>query len=121
MKGVVGVFGDLLAFVLEVAALGFLAWWGWSAAEPVVLRGLLAVGVPAAAATAWGLFAAPKARIRVPLAGVLVVKALVFGAAALALAGLGHGTGAVVFAVVAAVNTAMVTVSRRAAGHREPS
>ncbi|MFJ6409664.1 YrdB family protein [Streptomyces hydrogenans] len=116
MKGAVAVFGDLLAFVLELAALGFLAWWGWSAVDPVALRLLLAVAVPGAAATVWGLFAAPKARIRVPVAGVLVVKALVFGGAALALAGVGHGTAAVVFAVVAAVNTAMVTVSRRAGG-----
>ncbi|MFF9342711.1 MULTISPECIES: YrdB family protein [unclassified Streptomyces] len=114
MKGAVGVFGDLLAFVLELAALGFLAWWGWSAVDPVALRLPLAVAVPGAAATVWGLFAAPRARFRVPVAGVLVVKALVFGAAALALAGLGHGTAAVVFAVVAAVDTAVVTVSRRA-------
>ncbi|MFD4156540.1 YrdB family protein [Streptomyces hydrogenans] len=109
-------FSDLLAFVLEMAALGFLAWWGWSAVDPVALRVALAVAVPGAAATVWGLFAAPKARFRVPVAGVLVVKALVFGGAALALSGVGHGTAAVVFAVVAAVNTAMVTVSRRSGG-----
>ncbi|MFL9678754.1 DUF2568 domain-containing protein [Streptomyces sp. KL110A] len=58
----------------------------------------------------------PPPRFPVPAAGVLVVKALVFGGAALALAGVGHGTAAVVFAVVAAVNTAMVTVSRRSGG-----
>ncbi|GHG08812.1 YrdB family protein [Streptomyces filamentosus] len=116
MKGTPRVINELLAFVLEVVALGLLAWWGWGAVEPTPLRLLLAVAVPGAAAVLWGLFAAPKARIRVPLPGVLAVKALVFGAAALALADLGHGTAGVVFAVVAAGNTALATVDRRAAG-----
>ncbi|WP_426367618.1 DUF2568 domain-containing protein [Streptomyces sp. E-08] len=107
-----------LAFLLELAALAVLARWGWEAAENVALRLLLAVAAPALAAVVWGLFAAPKARFRVPLAGVLLVKALVFGAAALALLGLGRPVWAVVFAAVALVNTALATVDRRAAMHR---
>ncbi|GGY58385.1 YrdB family protein [Streptomyces omiyaensis] len=108
------VLNDLLAFVWELLALGLLTWWGWSAGGAVWLRLAAAVAVPGAAAALWGLFAAPKARFRVPLAGVLAVKALVFGAASLALADLGHGTAAVVFGAVAAVNTALVTAQRRA-------
>ncbi|MFF0484594.1 YrdB family protein [Streptomyces sp. NPDC004435] len=108
---------DLLAFVWEMLALGVLAWWGWSAAEPVWLKVVAAVGVPGAAATLWGLFAAPKARFQVPTAAVLAVKALVFGAAALALAGLGHGVWGVVFGAVAVVNTVLVTVFRRSDGY----
>ncbi|MFE7599356.1 DUF2568 domain-containing protein [Streptomyces sp. NPDC057494] len=107
-----------LAFLLELAALAALAWWGWEAAENVALRLLLAVAAPALAAVVWGLFAAPKARYRVPLAGVLLVKALVFGAAALALLGLERPVWAVVFAAVALVNTALATVDRRAAMRR---
>ncbi|MFE5597058.1 DUF2568 domain-containing protein [Streptomyces sp. NPDC056549] len=107
-----------LAFLLELAALAVLAWWGWEAAENAALRLLLAVAAPALAAVVWGLFAAPKARYRVPLAGVLLVKALVFGAAALALLGLERPVWAVVFAAVALVNTALATVDRRAAMHR---
>ncbi|MFC9595360.1 DUF2568 domain-containing protein [Streptomyces sp. NPDC056944] len=107
-----------LAFLLELAALAVLAWWGWEAAENVALRLLIAVAAPALAAVVWGLFAAPKARYRVPLAGVLLVKALVFGAAALALLGLERPVWAVVFAAVALVNTALATVDRRAAMHR---
>ncbi|MFD8207889.1 DUF2568 domain-containing protein [Streptomyces sp. NPDC059695] len=107
-----------LAFLLELAALAVLAWWGWEAAESVALRLLLAVAAPALAAVVWGLFAAPQARFRVPLAGVLLVKALVFGAAALALLGLERPLWAVVLAVVALVNTALATADRRAAMHR---
>ncbi|MFE5793263.1 YrdB family protein [Streptomyces sp. NPDC056503] len=112
-------FHDLVAFVVELVALGVLAWWGWRAADPVVLRVVLAVAVPGTAAVVWGLFAAPKARFRVPVAGVLAVKALVFGAATVALVGLGHGTAAVVFGVVAAVNTVLVTVSRTGGARRD--
>ncbi|WP_457030651.1 YrdB family protein [Kitasatospora sp. P5_F3] len=107
-----------LAFVLELAALAVLAWWGWQFPDPTVLRLLLAVAAPAAAAVLWGLFAAPKARIPVPLPGVLAVKALVFGAAVAALYGVGRPGWAVVFAGVAVVNTTLATLDRRAWMHR---
>lgn len=118
LPGPLHAFNEGLAFLLELAALAFLAWWGWSGGEGVALRLPLAVAAPAAAAVVWGLFAAPRARFRVPLAGVLCVKALVFGAAALALLGLGRPLWAVSFAAVALVNTALATADRRAATHR---
>lgn len=99
-------------------ALAVLAWWGWQTPESTVLRFLLAMAAPTAAAVLWGMFAAPKARIRVPLPGVLVVKALVFGAAAAALYGVGRPGWGAVFAGVAVVNTALATVDRRAWMHR---
>ncbi|MFH8843007.1 YrdB family protein [Streptomyces sp. NPDC017868] len=113
------VFNEGLAFLLELAALAVLAWWGWDSAEGVALRLLLAVAAPAVAAVVWGLFAAPKARFRVPLAGVLLVKALVFGAAALALLGVDRPVWAFGFAAVALVNTALATADRQAAMHRD--
>ncbi|MFI0924056.1 YrdB family protein [Streptomyces sp. NPDC021012] len=113
------VFNEGLAFLLELAALAVLAWWGWDSAEGVALRLLLAVAAPAVAAVVWGLFAAPKARFRVPLAGVLLVKALVFGAAALALLGVDRPVWAFVFAAVALVNTALATADRQAAMRRD--
>jgi hypothetical protein len=112
------VLNEGLAFVLELAALAVLVWWGWENAENVALRLLLAVAAPAVAAVVWGLFAAPRARFRVPLAGVLLVKALVFGAAAVALCALERPVLAVSFAIVALVNTALATADRQAAMHR---
>jgi hypothetical protein len=102
-----------LAFLLEVAAFAVLARWGWQSAEPTALRLLLAVAAPAAAAVLWGLFAAPKARIPVRKAGVLAVKALVFGLAAAALYDMGRPGWAAAFAGLAAVNTVLVTLDRR--------
>lgn len=66
--------------------------WGWQSAEARTPRLFLTAAAPAAAAALWGLFAAQKARIPAPLAGVLAVKALVFGAAVAALYAMGrHG------------------------------
>ncbi|MEX0173079.1 YrdB family protein [Streptomyces sp. LMG1-1-1.1] len=118
LPGPLHVLNEGLAFLLELAALAVLAWWGWESADHVALRLLFAVAAPALAAVVWGLFAAPKARIPLPLPGVLVVKALVFGAAALALHALDRPSSALVFAVVALLNTALATVDRRAAMRR---
>ncbi|MGW7066951.1 YrdB family protein [Streptomyces sp. NPDC054855] len=115
----VHVLNEGLAFLLEVVALVVLAWWGWQSVEALALRILLAVALPAAAATLWGLFAAPKARIPVPLAGVLAVKTLVFGAAAVAWYAMGRHGWATAFAVVVAVNTTLATLDRRALMHQQ--
>ncbi|MEV6330474.1 YrdB family protein [Streptomyces sp. NPDC051909] len=112
------VLNEGLAFLLEPAALAVLAWWGWASADPVALRLLLAVAAPAAAAVLWGLFAAPRARVPVPLPAVLAVKALVFGAATLALVASDRPAWGIAFGAVAVVNTALATADRRAAMHR---
>jgi hypothetical protein len=97
---------EALAFVIELVALGLLAYWGVWIGDGAVTRITLAIALPLAAAVLWGLFAAPRARFKVPLAAQLLVKAIVYGAATVALAVTGHPTWAVVFAVVAVVNTA---------------
>ncbi|MCW2916472.1 MAG: hypothetical protein JWN52_4540 [Actinomycetia bacterium] len=90
--------------------------WGFSTGG-IFVRIVLGVGAPLVAAVLWGLFAAPKAKFKVPLAGVLLVKALVFGAAAVALYALGrHGLG-IGCAVIALLNTALATIDRRALMH----
>jgi hypothetical protein len=75
-----------LAFLLELAALALLAWGGWRLGGGAgALRGVLAVGLPVAAAVLWGLFAAPHAS-HPSTAGRLAVQLVVFGAAAVVLA-----------------------------------
>ncbi|MFE4264979.1 YrdB family protein [Streptomyces sp. NPDC056883] len=96
-----------IAFLLELLILVVLAWWGFS--RDIGWAGSLglAVAAPAAAAVLWGMFAAPKARYAVPLAAQLGVKAVVYGAAALALFALGQRQPALWFAVAVVVNTAL--------------
>ncbi|MCN9242326.1 YrdB family protein [Streptomyces sp. RY43-2] len=104
---------EFLAFVLELAALACLSWWGFTVGDSKALHVLLGLGTPSAAVVLWWLFAAPKARLRPPLPYVLVVKAVVLGGGAVALSQVGHPVAAVVMAVVVVVNTAVAEVSRR--------
>ena len=106
---------ETLAFLLELLMLLALGWWGAKTGSTWASAVLLGAGAPIAAAIAWGLFAAPKARVRLPLAGVLAVKALAFGSAAGAVYALGMQTAAGAFAVVSFVNTALAALDRDAA------
>jgi hypothetical protein len=103
-----------LAFLLELLALGGLAWWGAEAGVGLAARILLGAGAPVLAAVAWGLFAAPRARFQVPLAAVLLVKVLVFGAATAGVYAIGPHGLAIAFGAVVLVNTALATIDRDA-------
>jgi len=108
---------EVLAFVLELVAIGCLAWWGFTAVDGAALSSVLGLGVPATAVVLWGAFAAPRARIRLPLAGVLAVKAVVLGGSAAAVYGVGHPVTAAALAVVLMVNTGLAEYFR----HRVPA
>lgn len=71
----------VLRFVLELCALAALFYWGLRTGDglPGVVLGLGAVVV---AAVVWGLFASPRARVPLPLAGRLAVELVFFGSAA---------------------------------------
>ncbi|WP_363325542.1 YrdB family protein [uncultured Streptomyces sp.] len=109
---------ELLAFLLEVTAIVCLAWWGFARGQGELPALVLGLGAPAAAVLLWGLFAAPRARFDVPLAGVLVVKALVLGGAAVAVHDLGHPRAAALFAAVSLANTALAETFRHRHRHR---
>ena len=53
-----------LRFVLELGALGLLAYWGFHASPGGVSRVVLALAAPLAFAALWGLLASPRARVR---------------------------------------------------------
>jgi len=108
---------DLLAFLLELVALAALGYWGFKAGPGVPAKVALAVGAPLLAAIAWGLFASPRATITLPLMGVLVVKALVFGSATLALYAVENRTTAIFFAVIVVINIAIALTSKSVVDH----
>ncbi|GAA2334346.1 YrdB family protein [Streptomyces cuspidosporus] len=105
---------ELLAFLLELAALACLSWWGFSVAHDEATGVLLGVGTPLVAIVLWSLFAAPKARWRPRLSLVLVVKAVVLGGGAAAVYGVGEHVAAMVMAVVVIANTAVAEAFRPA-------
>ncbi|MEV0494258.1 YrdB family protein [Streptomyces atratus] len=104
---------ELLAFVIESAALACLSWWGFTAGGGAAARWLLGLGTPAVAIVLWGLFAAPRARVRLPLWGVLLVKAVVLGGGVYAVYRVGHPVAAAVAGVVVVVNTGLAEFFRR--------
>jgi hypothetical protein len=97
-----------LAFVAELAALAALAVWGWSAGGSTAWQLVLAVAAPSVAAVFWGVFAAPRAPVRIPALSLLV-KLIVFGAGTLALLATGHPWLAVALAAAALLSSLLST------------
>jgi len=80
-----------LRFILELAALASIGYWGWSASSDWV-KYLLVIALPILAAIVWGTFAVPddpsrSGRAPVPVPGVvrLLLELLTFGLAGWAL------------------------------------
>ncbi|WP_240809586.1 YrdB family protein [Actinomadura sp. WMMA1423] len=114
LPGALHALNEGLAFLLELVAIAALAWWGFTASGNLLVDIVLGLGAPAAAIVLWGMFAAPRARFKIALPLVLLVKAAVFSAGALALCGVGHPAAGIAFAVVALLNTALATADRDA-------
>ncbi|WP_435318994.1 YrdB family protein [Haloarchaeobius sp. TZWSO28] len=95
-------------FLLELAGLLALGYWGFRTGGSTLASLALGLGAPLLAAIVWGTFVSPKARV--PLRGEarLAVEVLVFGVAAVALYAAGQPLLAVVFAAVAVVDRAAV-------------
>jgi hypothetical protein len=101
-----------LRFLLELAALSALAWWGWSLSD-AWWRWLAAGALVLGAALIWGTFAVPddpsrggQGLVRVPGSARLLLEFLVFGAGAYALKAVGRPTLATGFAVLVLIHYA---------------
>jgi hypothetical protein len=96
-----------LAFLLELCALVALGYWGVRTGGGPVTKTALGIGAPLVAAILWGLFAAPRAPVSVPLVGLGVIL-IVFGSAVAALYSTGHRGLAISFAVLVVANSVLV-------------
>ena len=96
-----------LRFVLELCALAAVAWWGWT------VNVALGVALPLAVVVVWGAFISPKARFQVPQAVWYGLQAIIFGAAALALAAVWSTAAGIVFALVVAANLGLLAIVDR--------
>jgi hypothetical protein len=97
-------------FILELAALAALAYWGWTQ-HTGILRYLLTVGLPVLGAVLWGVFAVPGDRSRsgdapVPVPGILrlLLELLLFGFAAWCLYDAGLVLLANIFGIIVLVH-----------------
>lgn len=94
-----------LTFFLELAMLIALGYWGFTQSGLI-----LGIGAPLLAAVIWGLWMAPKSTRRLTGVRYLLLKFILFGAAAQALVAAGQPVWAVVFAVVALLNQILLIV-----------
>jgi Protein of unknown function (DUF2568) len=105
-----------VAFLLELAGLASLAYWGaetgsggWAVA--------LAIVAPAAMAVVWGLVASPRARVQLAAAPKVAVRLVVLLGCALALGVAGQALLALVLALVIVADVAVLAaVGRPVAG-----
>jgi hypothetical protein len=98
-----------LSFVLEIAMLAAYAYWGYHAVTGP-LRWLLAVAAPLLAAVLWGLFLAPRARRRLGSTAGIVVSAVLFLLAGLALVASAQPALGAAMLIAAVVNRTLLAV-----------
>jgi len=102
-------FNDVVAFLVEIAALVALGAWGFRSGSSPLQSWLLGLGIPTVAIVLWALFAAPRAVYDVYPAE-LAVKVLVLGGGVLAAFTLVPIGWAIAFAILVAVNTILLYV-----------
>ncbi|MGN6565952.1 MAG: YrdB family protein [Thermomicrobiales bacterium] len=102
-----------LRFLLELCALAALAYWGIQAGRGLLLKLVLGIGAPLAAAVVWGTFVAPKATVPVPAPVRILIEVVIFGLAALGLAAAGRPTLAWVLVVIFVINDILLYTWRQ--------
>jgi hypothetical protein len=101
-----GYANDGLRFLLELAALAALAYWGFAEHDGVV-QWLLGLGAPLVAAGVWGRFVAPKASHPAVDPRRLALEVLVFGSGVAAICVAEQTTLAIVFGALVLVHLAL--------------
>ena len=101
---------SLLAFLVEIAMLVLLGYWGDHTSDNNVFKYIFAIATPAGAAVLWGIFAAPrsKTRLRQPL--LLIFKLVLFMITAFLVYRLGRVNAAAIFIFFALLNQAVTAI-----------
>jgi hypothetical protein len=100
----------VLAFLLELGALVALGYWGFHTGQVMIAKIGLAIGAPAIAVIVWALFGAPTATWALQGNWHLIVAAIFFGAAAVALFSTGQRQWAIAFALLVVLNHILIYV-----------
>jgi len=98
-----------LRFLLELAGLGAVVWWGLHAADGAA-GWALAIGAAAIFIAIWGLFVAPRARYPQTPRVRLVAGTAILLVAALLPAAVGAATASAVLAILVILNAAGIAV-----------
>ena len=101
-----------LRFVLEMCALGLLAFWGYHAAGETGVGVALGAGVALLFAAVWGLLASPKAPVSLPQLMKVGVQMTLLLLPAAALLHMGEPSVAGGFAVLIVGNAVLLEADR---------
>ena len=105
---VLGLANRGLRFLLEVAALLAIAYWGFETGDSLPVGIALALAAPTVVAIVWGVLGSPKAALPVSDRWRLLLEGLVFGAATAGLYAVGHPIVAGLFAGLVVGNHALM-------------
>jgi hypothetical protein len=99
-----------MRFLLELCLLGALGYWGFMTGSGTMAKWGLGIGAPLLAATLWAIFLAPRSSRRLPLAGQLILEAVLFGLACIALSSTNHPRLGWLLAAGAVLNRVLIYV-----------
>jgi hypothetical protein len=97
-----------LRFLLELGTLAALGYWGFQAGKGLLAKVGLGIGVPVLAVVVWGALGAPGSPWQLHDPWHLVLEAILFGGAALALFVAGQRVPGVAFALVFVLNRVLM-------------
>jgi hypothetical protein len=96
-----------LAFLLELALLAAVAYWGSQLSASTAVRWIVAVGAPLSLAVIWSLIASPDANWRLPPTPLVAFKLLVFTLGAALLFASGQRALGIGLEAIALINLAL--------------
>ena len=97
-----------LQFLLELAALAALGYWGSTAGSGTFTHVALAIAAPLLAAVVWGMFGSPKAPFHLRGAWRLLLEVVFFGSASAALVIAGQPVLGAILAAAVMLNVALL-------------
>jgi hypothetical protein len=99
-----------LRFLLELAGVASLAYWGFHASGSTPVRIALAIAAPAVLVVVWAIVVAPGAENALPQFQRMVIGTALLELAAVALAVAGQRTAGIVLGVLILVNAVLMAV-----------
>ncbi|HTK08500.1 MAG TPA: YrdB family protein [Ktedonobacteraceae bacterium] len=97
-----------LALLLELCVLVALGYWGFQTGQGMIAKIGLGLGAPIVAVIVWAIFGAPRSTRRLKGFGLLILRVLFFGAAALALFAASQHILSVIFAFLVVLNLSLL-------------
>lgn len=96
-----------LAFLLELAVLAALCYFGFTIQPNLPLKIIVGIGLPVVAIVIWALFGAPRSKRRLRGLPFLLLQIVFFGSAAVVLFIAGQHLLGIIFALVFVLNTVL--------------